>query len=61
MISYHESQASREAKAKRADEILAAHEAADRAAENALTLRGVGQAAPHETPDEFLRRVGYKF
>lgn len=59
MISYRETQAAREAKAAEADKILADYAAADRAAMARLIDRG---HAPRqtETPEQFLRRIGYK-
>ncbi len=59
MISYHVSPAERQAMASRADAHMAAHAEgvaeADRAEKTTGKLRHVW-----ETPDEFLRRIGYK-
>lgn len=59
MINYGDTQETRERKLREADEILARHDAADKAAADAidpsLTRRKI-----RETPDEFLRRIGYK-
>jgi len=60
MISYHETPANRAAKASRADEILRTHEAADRAAQNVFIRETGKMPADHETPDQFLHRIGYK-
>lgn len=59
MISYHETPEGRARKAAEADEIISRFERADAAAADAidpaLTRRHI-----RETPDAFLRRVGYK-
>jgi len=39
---------------------LRTHEAADRAAQNVFIRETGKMPADHETPDQFLHRIGYK-
>lgn len=59
MISYHDTPATRKRKLEEAQEIMdrfaKADEAAANAIDSALTRRHI-----RETPDQFLRRIGYK-